>query len=339
MTELVLTKEGQENLDNILRTRAPITRQDWKRRILRVLSLLINEQGCKEAGKDMVIEAAEMVLGKSHSPIFPKLRDPDGYKKRFLARYYDINTYYAGPYELRRWDKLPGKPAKRPEEMKVLAICGSPRKGGNTEALIDEALRAASDAGAKVEKIRLQELNMKYCLGCRKCKEPGFEPICAIKDDMVEVFQKVLDADALIIGFPVYQWRESSQMATFIDRIESFHRTKPNLASSSASPEGQRGKEFQHVLSMYSTLIEPVKRALVIATWGYPYVDAYDDMMERVMTTLSQYNIETVEAISACGFLGILRGLDEDKKAIILRFPKEMEKAYRAGNSLVTGEE
>ena len=48
--------------------------------------------------------------------------------------------------------------------------------------------------------------------------------------------------------------------------------------------------------------------------------------------------IETVELLSACGFGGMLRGLDNERKGIILRFPKELEKAYQAGKSLVTGE-
>ena len=92
------------------------------------------------------------------------------------------------------------------------------------------------------------------------------------------------------------------------------------------------------MLTMYFTLIKTPKPAMLIATWGYPYVDAYDDMMERIMTNLNQYNIETVEAISACGFIGLFRGLENNRKAVILRFPKEMEKAYQARKALVTGE-
>ena len=88
----------------------------------------------------------------------------------------------------------------------------------------------------------------------------------------------------------------------------------------------------------YSALLELGRRALVIGTWGTPYADTYDEIMDRVINLPSQVNIETVEAISACGFAGMLHGLDEKGRAIIHRFPKEMEKAYQAGRPLVSGE-
>jgi len=61
MIQPVLTKEGQEVLDNILNMRLPILREGRKKKYYRNLSLLMNEQGCKEAGKELVIEAARMV--------------------------------------------------------------------------------------------------------------------------------------------------------------------------------------------------------------------------------------------------------------------------------------
>jgi multimeric flavodoxin WrbA len=337
MTEPVLTKEGQRTLDSILNTRAPITRQEWKKRILRILSLLMNEQGCQEAGSELVIEAAEMTLGKASGPILYRMRDPNGFKKQFLERYYNLEAYYAGPYEVKRWDTMPSKPAKRPDRMKVIAFCASPRKGGNTDVLVDEALRGAKDSGAKGEKIMLQKLNLRFCIGCRKCKEPGFERICAQKDDMTDIYQKIKDSDAIIIGFPIYTWRECAQLATFLDRWDCFSKPKPAITSANVLTKEQGGKKFEYELPIFSPLLEPPRRALVIGTWGYANVDTYEDVMERIMTTLNQHNIETVEAISACGFVGMLRGLDDKGKAIITRFPNELEKAYQAGKSLVTG--
>lgn len=94
-----------------------------------------------------------------------------------------------------------GKPAS---EMMILAINASPRITGNTNTLIDEALRGVRDAGASVEKLNLQKLDIKYCIGCRRCKEPDFKGICAVNDDMQEIYPKILNADAIVIGFLIY---------------------------------------------------------------------------------------------------------------------------------------
>ena len=333
-----LTHEGEKILQAILMTRAAIARDGWRARINRVLELVMKERGAEEADQGLVIEAAEMVLGRSHSPVMPKLKDPKDYRQRFLSRYLDLASYYAGPYEVKRWNRIAVSQDKLPQEMKVVAFSASPRKNGNTEALTDEALRGAHEAGASVEKFRIQEMNIGYCIGCRRCKEVDFTKICAIEDDMNIVYNKMLEADAILITFPVYQWREPAQLAVLMDRLDAFHRAKPKATSTEALLSEKRSQRFQDVLTMYSTLIDSPKRAMMITTWGYPYIDAYEDTMERVMNTLSQFNIEVVEAISACGFIGLLRGLDEKRNAIIIRFPHEMAKAYQAGRSLVTGE-
>ena len=314
MTEPVLTKEGQEALNSILNLRPPITRERQKKKYSRILSLLMTEQGVKEAGKDLVMEAANMIESKALTPLFEQMEDPDKFQKEFRGLYNDKEKYYALPRVVKRWDTVPSKPAKRPDEMKVTAICASARKGGNTEVLIDEALRGAKDSGAKVEKIRLQSLKLNYCIGCRKCKDPGFEPLCSQKDDIYEVNQKIVDSDAIIIGFPIYTGGACAQLDTLRDRWDCFVRFS--------------GKGF----------LEPGRRAMVIGVWGYPSVDGYDDMTDWIILILKILNIETVEAISANGFEGILHGLDDEGKALILRYPKELEKAYLAGKSLVTGE-
>lgn len=314
MIEPVLTKEGQETLDTIISIRPSIMREGWKKKISRIISFLMNEQGGQEAGRGLVIEAAKIVTPKIFDPFFHMMEDRDKFRRLTIDAYVDMEAYDAVPKLVKRWKSTARKPAKRPEEMKVIAFCASPRKGGNTDVLIDEALRGVKDAGAKGEKIRLQSLKLGFCLGCRKCKEPGFERICAVKDDMSDIYQKIMDSDAIIIGFPVYTGRECAQLSTFFDRWDCFER-------------------FEH-----SSILKPGRRAMVIGTWGYAYDDTYDEVMETVMMVLNLHKIETVEALSACGFAGMLHGFDDKKKAIISRYPKELEKAYQAGKSLVFGD-
>ncbi len=99
--------------------------------------------------------------------------------------------------------------------MKVLGVLGSPRIGGNSDVLLDQALTGAKDAGAETEKIILSRKKVSGCLDCGKCNEAG---ICAIKDDMQEIKQKILDADAIIHSGPVYFWAMTSQLKAYLDR-------------------------------------------------------------------------------------------------------------------------
>jgi multimeric flavodoxin WrbA len=309
MTEPVLTKEGREALDSFINLRALITWEERKRNIFRMLSLLMKEQGCKEAGKELVIAAMRMAESKRMEPLFHMIEDPAKFKKMTMDPYQDKEAYYAQPLQVKRWDHPLVEPTKPPDEMRVLALGASPRKGGNTDVLIDEALRGATDAGVKAENITLQKLKLNPCSVCQKCKQPGFEGFCAQKD-VSDIFQKILNSDAIIIGFPIYAGRECAQLATFYD----------------------------HWYCLEGTTFKLDGRALVIGVWGYAYTDTYDFIMTTIIDTLNTFGIITVEAISACGFEGMFHGLDENRKAMILRFPKELEKAYQAGRSLVSGQ-
>lgn len=98
---------------------------------------------------------------------------------------------------------------------KVLILSGSPRKGGNSDVLCDEFAKGAAEAGHEVEKIRAVEKNIGYCRACYACRESG---ICAIKDDMTEILQKLIDADVIVLASPVYFYSISAQLKALIDR-------------------------------------------------------------------------------------------------------------------------
>ncbi|MHB0859141.1 MAG: flavodoxin family protein [Anaerolineae bacterium] len=99
--------------------------------------------------------------------------------------------------------------------MKVLAFHGSPRVGGNTESMVAEVLRGAREAGAEVEMIALNKLDISPCQACEACKKTGR---CRIQDDMQPLYDKILEADALVLGTPIYFWGPSAQLKRFIDR-------------------------------------------------------------------------------------------------------------------------
>jgi len=99
--------------------------------------------------------------------------------------------------------------------MIVLGVMGSPRVGGNRNILLSQALAGAKAAGADVEKIILDR---KHIAGCKDCKKCNIAGVCAIKDDMAEIQQKILDAYAIIHSAPVYFWSMTSQMKAYLDR-------------------------------------------------------------------------------------------------------------------------
>lgn len=98
----------------------------------------------------------------------------------------------------------------------VLILSGSPRKGGNSDLLCDRFLAGASEAGNRVEKIRLAEKTINYCTGCGACFEKKM--VCSQKDDMAEVLEKMVAADVIVMATPVYFYTMNGQMKTLIDR-------------------------------------------------------------------------------------------------------------------------
>jgi len=109
-------------------------------------------------------------------------------------------------------------------EIKILGVCGSPIKGGNTEAFLKEALQAAkADGEVQTELISLAGREILDCRHCNWCIRKQTEgKFCVQDDDMKEIFPKILIADGLIIASPVYMGRLSGYLACFLDRLRVF---------------------------------------------------------------------------------------------------------------------
>lgn len=99
--------------------------------------------------------------------------------------------------------------------MKLLAIVGSPRLKGNTNYLVDQALKEAAKLGAQTEKLVLSQYKINPCLGHENCA--SFDS-CQQKDDTGWILDRFCEADGVILATPVYYYNVSAQMKTFIDR-------------------------------------------------------------------------------------------------------------------------
>ena len=104
---------------------------------------------------------------------------------------------------------------------KVVILNGSPRKNFNTAKLLKEAQKGAEQAGAETEFINLYDINYKGCLSCFACKRKGATTncVCAIKDDLRPVLEKCIQADALILGSPVYFSYPTGMFRSFLERL------------------------------------------------------------------------------------------------------------------------
>ena len=102
---------------------------------------------------------------------------------------------------------------------KVLGIYGSPRKGGNSDQLLDKALEGARSAGAETQGIYVRKLKISGCLECGGCDETGE---CVVKDDMQSVYPLLEDAEVIILASPIFFYGIPAQAKALIDRGQAM---------------------------------------------------------------------------------------------------------------------
>jgi multimeric flavodoxin WrbA len=98
---------------------------------------------------------------------------------------------------------------------KVVGIVGSPRKGMNTDTLVTRVLLGAESVGAHVEKIYLNDLEIRPCQACDTCPAPDY---CFFRDGMDTIYDALETADVLVIGSPAYYETVSAQVKLLVDR-------------------------------------------------------------------------------------------------------------------------
>ena len=105
----------------------------------------------------------------------------------------------------------------------VLGLVGSPRKGQNTDSLVQRVLDGAKDAGAKITKIYLNDLKIKSCQACSKHPYPKY---CIYNDGMSKLYKLFETVDGIVLGTPTYYETISSQTKLMIDRCNCLTKIK-----------------------------------------------------------------------------------------------------------------
>jgi multimeric flavodoxin WrbA len=183
--------------------------------------------------------------------------------------------------------------------MKILGVSCSPRKDGNTVAMLNEALKGAKSDGAEVELFSVAGKNIQPCDGCWGCTKAGK---CHIKDDMQVLLDKMIAADGIIYGTPIYFWGMTAQAKAIIDRTISLNKPERSLANKVCGVVASCGSlGLVDALKDYSYYI--VQRRMLPANQVSAYLMGPDDLkkMEKCLKALNDLGRQMV-ALVKMGF-------------------------------------
>ncbi|KWT79630.1 flavodoxin family protein [Candidatus Magnetominusculus xianensis] len=119
--------------------------------------------------------------------------------------------------------------------MKITAILGSPRVNGNTEILLNEAIRAVKEEGCPVDFFRPHGMDIAPCSNCGGCDDTGK---CVIEDDMQDVYRAIYTSDRFIVASPIFFFGLTAQIKGLIDRCQALWCEKYLLGR--PIPQGHR---------------------------------------------------------------------------------------------------
>lgn len=103
--------------------------------------------------------------------------------------------------------------------MKYTILMGSPRRTGNTAALLKPFLEELDDCSAEYEVIWLYEKNISPCIACRACQENWSQFGCHYADDVQTIFNKIIASDVMVLATPIYSWYCTPPMKALLDRL------------------------------------------------------------------------------------------------------------------------
>jgi multimeric flavodoxin WrbA len=186
----------------------------------------------------------------------------------------------------------------------ITAIYGSPRRRGNTAALLSRAVAGARDAGAIVKEVVLRDLKMSPCLEIYGCKQEGR---CVIQDDFHRVVDEMLASRGIMLASPIFFYTVSAQTKILMDRCQSLW-VKKNWIESRHPP----GKPF-------------ARKGLFISVGATKGKKLFDGTLLTVRYFFDVLDTELSNSLLYRGF---------DQAGEIEKHPRLLEEAYEAGKSL-----
>lgn len=188
---------------------------------------------------------------------------------------------------------------------KVLALMGSPRRGGNSDLLLDSLIEGARESGAEVEKIWIRRLKFQPCLEINYCQKTGE---CILKDDMTAIYPKLLEAEIVVLASPVFFMGVSADAKALIDRCQSFWARKYMLKKPVPLPPTGRPR-----------------RGIFISTAGHKNPVVFNGSRATTKTFFDTVDAEYSREL-------LYGGMDD--KEDIKDHPSALTDAYEVGRSL-----
>ena len=191
--------------------------------------------------------------------------------------------------------------------MKVLGIAGSPRRGGNTDIILEQALEGAKSAGAETETIVISDLDIAPCLHCDGCLAEG---ACVIQDDMQSVYPKLREAERIIVASPMFFMGLTAQTKALIDRCQALWALRYVLKQQLALNSGGERKGF------------------FLSVGGTGYKDNFDSARPILKSWMAVIDVKLA---------GELTYAKVDEKGAVKEHPTALQDAFEAGKKLVMG--
>jgi multimeric flavodoxin WrbA len=188
----------------------------------------------------------------------------------------------------------------------IIAIYGSPRRKGNSAALVEQAVRGARDAGARVEEIRLRDYKITPCLEIYQCKKSG---TCAINDDFQKLQPLLESCDGMILASPIFFYAVSAHLKGLMDRC-NLYWVKKYIVDETPLPSP----------------ITSGKKGLFISTGATKGKKLFEGATLSVRYFLDALDIELWQTL-------LCRDLDD--AGDILKHPEYLQEAHANGQALV----
>ena len=187
----------------------------------------------------------------------------------------------------------------------ILAICGSPRRNGNTALLLNKAVEGARDAGAQVDEVVLRDLKMSPCLEIYGCLKTGR---CAIKDDFQGLYDQILECRGLILASPIFFYTVSAHTKILMDRCQSIWVKRYWLEK---APLNKKGSQ---------------RKGLFISVGATKGKKLFDGTLLTVRYFFDAIDTELWRSL-------LYRGLDFEGD--VEKHPEYLDEAFQAGKELV----
>jgi multimeric flavodoxin WrbA len=176
--------------------------------------------------------------------------------------------------------------------MKIIAFVGSPRKGSNVDTLINAVVKGIkSKTKAQVKKIYLYKAHIEYCNGCMLCSPLKGCKDCPLEDDMVEIYQRMQEADGFIFGTPNHGHTASAAMTNLLSRMQALLKMEVT--------KNEQGK----IVSARAQPLIAGKKAVVVVSQG-DFTPSTGGLLLRVMdSNMKDFHLAKVGEVFSTGNL------------------------------------